>query len=118
MATVFSGYFLLKVVLTALIVVGVAELSKHYSFLAAFLVSLPLTSILAFAWMHLDGQSNEAIAALSQDIFWLVIPSLVFFIVLSYLLRLNFSFLSAMLIAALATALSYGVMSWAQSRMA
>ncbi|MCH2547852.1 MAG: DUF3147 family protein [Alphaproteobacteria bacterium] len=110
MATFFSGYFLMKILITALIVVGVSELAKHYSLFAAVLASLPLTSILAFIWMHVDGQSNAEVAALSKEVFWLVIPSLLFFIVFPMMLRLNVAFFVALLISIAATALAYGAM--------
>lgn len=110
MATFFSGYFLAKVLLTALVVAGVSLLAKHYSLLAALLASLPLTSILAFVWMHVEGQSNAEIAALSKEVFWLVIPSLVFFVVFPLLLCMEVAFFGALAIAAVATAIAYGMM--------
>ncbi len=45
------GYYALKVLLTALVVVAVSELAKRYSALAALLAALPLTSLLAFVWL-------------------------------------------------------------------
>lgn len=110
MATFFSGYFLLKVLVTALVVAGVSVLAKQYSLLAAVLASLPLTSILAFVWMHVDGQSNAEVAALSKEIFWLVIPSLVFFVAFPLLLRMELAFFVALGLAALVTAAAYGAM--------
>lgn len=110
MATFFSVYFVLKILVTALIVVGVAELAKHYSLFAAILASLPLTSILAMMWMHVDGQSNSEIAALSKQIFWLVIPSLAFFVAFPLLLRLQLHFFVALALASLTTAAAYGAM--------
>lgn len=110
MATFFSGYFLLKVLITALAVAGISVLAKQYSWVAAVLASLPLTSILAFVWMHVEGQPRESIAALSTEVFWLVIPSLVFFVVFPLLLRVQMSFFVALLCAAAATAVAYAAM--------
>lgn len=104
----FSGYFLLKVLITAVAVAGISLLAKHYSWVAALLASLPLTSILAFVWMHIEGQPRESIAALSGEIFWLVIPSLAFFVVFPLLLRLQMTFFLALLLAAAVTAMAYG----------
>ena len=44
--------FLIKTILSALVIAGVSELAKKYSLLAALLASLPLTSILAFVWLY------------------------------------------------------------------
>lgn len=118
MATFFSGYFLLKVLITAMAVAGISVLAKQYSWVAALLASLPLTSILAFVWMHVEGQPRESIAALSSEVFWLVIPSLVFFVVFPLLLRLQMTFFLALLLAALATAVAYGGMLAALARLA
>lgn len=117
-ATFFSGYFLLKVLVTALAVAGITELAKQHSWMAAVLASLPLTSILAFIWMHVEGQPREAIATLSGEVFWLVIPSLLFFIVFPLLLRLQITFFPALTAAALLTALAYGGMLFLLKRVA
>ena len=95
--------FVIKIVVTALVVAGVSELGKRSGFVAALLASLPLTSLLAFIWMYLDTKDNIAVAGLSMDIFWLVIPSLLFFPVFSYLLRHEVQFVISMLIAAALT---------------
>lgn len=111
MATFFSGYFLLKVLITAVVVVGVAALARQYSLFAAVLASLPLTSILAFVWMHVEGQNNAAIAALSGDVLWLVLPSLVFFAVLPVLLvKFEWAFFPALAVAMVLTAIAYAAM--------
>ena len=65
-----------KILLTALIIFMVAQLSQRDTLLAAVLASIPLVSVLAMMWMNQDGSSNEEIANFSKDIVWLVIPSL------------------------------------------
>lgn len=98
---------IIKVLVTAIVVVAVSEVSKRSSLVAAILVSLPLTSLLAFMWMNVDKASNESVAGLSMGIFWLVIPSLAFFPVFALLLRNNMHFWLAMLIAAAVTVGAY-----------
>ncbi len=110
MATFFSGYFLAKVGITALIVAGISELTKHTSILAAILASLPLTSVLALVWMQVEGQPTGNMELLSRQVFWMVIPSLVFFVVFPLLLRQNITFYPALLIACGSTAIAYGLM--------
>ena len=51
------------------------------------LASLPLTSILAFIWLYVDTQDKEKVIALSNSVFWLVVPSLSFFILFPILLK-------------------------------
>lgn len=90
----------IKVVLTALIVVAVSEAAKRSSIAGAVLASLPLTSLLAFVWLYSDTGDVQKIAALSQGIFWLVLASLPFFLILPALLRAGWSFWPSMGIAA------------------
>ena len=106
------GYFLLKTFITALIVAGISELSRRYSLIAALLASLPLTSILALIWIYTDSKDTQKIIAMSYDIFWLVIPSLAFFLLLPSLLKLNVQFVPALLLSCAATAVLYGVSLW------
>lgn len=100
--------YAVKVLVSALVIVAVAEIAKRSTAWAAALASLPLTSLLAFIWLHVDGAGPERIAQLSTDILWMVIPSLVLFVLLPLLLRSGQSFWPSMLVACAATALAYG----------
>lgn len=73
-------YYVIKVLLSAIIIVMVAEISKSSTFWGSVLASLPLVSILAFLWLYIDTKNSEKIAELSINIFWLVIPSLSLFL--------------------------------------
>jgi hypothetical protein len=105
--------FLIKVILSALIIAAVSELGRQHSLIAAILASLPLTSILAITWLYYDTRDVQAVIALTQAIFWVVLPSLVFFLVLPLLLRANVNFLPALLIACGVMATSY----WLYTRL-
>lgn len=100
-------YYALKVALSALVIVAVTELAKRSTLWAAVLVSLPLTSLLAFVWLRLDGSSNEQIAELAGSTLWLVLPSLVLFVVFPILLRANVGFWFSLASACGITALAY-----------
>lgn len=106
------AYFLLKTFVTALIVAGVSELSRRFGLMAALLASLPLTTLLAFIWIYLDSGDTKKIADMSYDVFWLVIPSLSFFLVLPFLLNQNVAFWGALLGACIVTIICYSVGFW------
>ena len=91
--------FFSKVLVSALIIAGVSELAKRFTVFAAILASLPLTSILAMLWLYRDTQDVQKISVLSRDIFWAVLPSLLFFLVLPPLLKSGVRFPWAMLIS-------------------
>ncbi len=99
--------YTLKIGLSALILVAVAEIAKRSTFWAAALASLPLTSVLAFVWLYLDTGDVQKITALSGSIFWLVLPSLVLLVVLPMLLRNGWGFWLSLALSSAATALAY-----------
>ena len=84
--------FLLKVALSALIVAAASELARRQAWFGALIASLPLTSILAMVWLWRDGTSPAQIADFSTSILWLVLPSLLLFIVMPAMLRSGFAF--------------------------
>jgi hypothetical protein len=98
---------ILKIVISAVVLVTVAEIAKRSSFWAAALASIPLTSLLAFVWLYLETSNTQQIVQLSQGIFWMVLPSLVLFIVLPILLRHGVQFWLSLGIATLCTTLAY-----------
>lgn len=100
-------YYALKIAVSALVIVAVSELAKRHSGLAALLAALPLTSLLAFVWLHAEGASAASIGELSSQVFWLVLPSLVFFLVLPALLRFGANFWLGLLLSVAATLACY-----------
>ncbi len=102
--------YAVKVLITALLVVAISEVSKHSSLFAALLASLPLTSLLAIIWLWHDTHDSVRITSLATGIFWLVLPSLVFFVALPWLLRAGWSFWPSLAAAAGLTAAAYFVM--------
>ena len=104
--------FLLKVLVSALVVAGAAELARRSTVLGALLASLPLTSLLAMVWLWRDGAPPEQIAQFSTSILWLVLPSLLLFVVLPVLLRAGWSFWPSLAAACGACVLGYGIVLW------
>ncbi len=86
------AYYVIKLVITAVLIVLISEISKRSSFVAAILASVPLVSVLAILWLYVDTKDVGKISALTTSIFWLVIPSLAFFITLPVLLKQNINF--------------------------
>lgn len=101
-------HYAVKLFVSATLIVVISELAKRNSIAAALIASLPLTSLIAFVWLHAEGAESEHIAALSGQIAWLVLPSLVLLVVLPALLRQGCGFWFSLAAASLATVLSYG----------
>ena len=103
-------YYLSKLIVSVLIIVAVSEIAKRNSVFAALLASLPLTSLLAIIWLRIEGAQIAQIAELSGQIFWMVMPSLVLFLLLPLLLRHGMAFWLSLGLASAATILCYLLM--------
>lgn len=102
--------YAIKLIITAVVVVAVAELAKRGSLWGALLAALPLTSLLAMLWLYQDTGDAMRVAALASNILWWVIASLPFFIVLPLMIKNGFTFwpsLGAAIVATFASFLAF-----------
>ena len=102
-------YYALKIAISAAVIVAVSEVAKRNSGVAALLAAIPLTSLLAFIWLHVEG-SSAAIGELSTQVFWLVLPSLILFLALPALLKFGINFWLSLGASCAATIVCYLVM--------
>ena len=109
-------YLLLKALLSGAIIAVASELARRSSLMGALLVSLPLTSTLAVLWLYRDTRDTGAVAELAWSILWVIVPSLVFFVVLPVALRRGVDFWPALLLACLSTGAAYAAWIWAVRR--
>jgi hypothetical protein len=103
-------YYCIKLLLSALIIVVVSELAKRQPAWGGLLASLPLVSLLAIIWLYVDTHDTRQVSELSTSIFWLVLPSLLFFLALPLLLRQGFGFTLSLSLAVLVTLAAYALM--------
>jgi len=80
-------HFLFKTLISALLIAAISEIAKRFTWFAATLASLPITSILAMIWLYYDTKDAQRVATLSYGVFWMVVPSLAFFLLLPLLLK-------------------------------
>lgn len=100
-------YYLLKVLISAGMIVLISEIGKRNSVMGGILASVPLTSFLAFIWMYVENRDVKPIIELSKNIFWLVIPSLIFFIIFPYCLKKGINFYISMFNSTLIMVICY-----------
>jgi hypothetical protein len=103
--------YALKVLLTAVLVIAISEVSKRSTFIGGIIASLPLTSLLAFIWLYGETGDAAKIANLSTSIFWYVLPSLVLFLALPLLLARGLDFWLSLGISSALTFLAYLLMT-------
>ncbi len=102
-------YLLLKTLISAIIIVAVSEIAKRYTWTAAIIVSLPLTSLLAFVWLYWDTKDTQKVIELSYSTIVMSLPSFVFFIVLPMLLKFKQNFIFSILVSIISTAIAYTI---------
>ena len=102
-------YFFLKTIISAIIIVAVSEIAKKYTWTAAIIISLPLTSLLAFIWLYWDTKDYQKVIVLSYSTIVMSIPSFVFFIVLPILLKLKQNFVFSLIVSIISTAIAYAI---------
>ena len=95
--------YVVKVAVTAILVVVISEVSKRSSVAGALLASIPVLSVLAMFWLYQDTRDTVAVAGLARGIFWLVLPSLALFVILPLLLGRGYGFYGSMAVAIGAT---------------
>ena len=94
----------LKALLTAVVVMVVAEVQTFDDRLSALLVSLPLVSLLAMMWMKVEGQGAGRLANHAEATFWFVLATLPMFVTLAWMLRHGWNFWGALGLCCLLTA--------------
>lgn len=80
-----------KYLLTAALVVAVSEAARRSDRLGGLLGALPMVTVLALVWLHLEHQPQEKLANHAWYTFWYVLPSLPMFLAFPWLLpRIGF----------------------------
>lgn len=103
--------FVINTLISALLIAAATELSRRSSFLSALLISLPITSLIALSLIYFQTGDTQKVSQLSHGIFWLVLPSLGFFLLLPALLKLGWNFWLSLGVSCLALAIFYFVFS-------
>jgi hypothetical protein len=107
----------LKILISAVVITAVSEIGKRSTLVAAILASLPLTSLLAITWLYVDTGDTNQVIDLSKGIFWAVLPSLLFFVLLPLFLRAGMRFPLAMVLASGSMAIAYAGYGWLLGRL-
>ena len=100
-------YIIIKTLITAVVIVAVSEIARRSSLLAGLIASIPLVSFLAIIWLYWETKDSQKIVDLSYSIILMIIPSLTFFIVLPFVMKLQSSFVMSMIVATVSTIIAY-----------
>lgn len=80
-------WIIIKYLLTSAVVVGVSEFAKRSDRVGALIAALPLVTVLALIWLHVENQPEAKIANHAWYTFWYVVPTLPMFLAFPALLE-------------------------------
>lgn len=100
-------WLLTKFAVSAAVIVVVSEIAKRSDKAGALIASLPLVTLLALVWLHVEGQPQEKVANHAWYTFWYVLPTLPMFLAFPFLLP-RIGFWPSLLASALITLASFG----------
>ena len=100
--------YVIKLLISAAIIVAVTEVAKVNATLGGLIKSLPLVSLIALIWVYAETRDTQTIVQLSTSTFWFVLPTLPMFLVLPALLKRGLAFWPSLLAAVVVMLLCYG----------
>lgn len=81
------SYILVKYLATAGVVILVSEIAKRSDKVGGLIAALPLVTILALIWLHIENQPVSKLSNHAYYTFWYVLPTLPMFLLFPYLMQ-------------------------------
>ena len=104
-------WYLVKLLVSALIIVLVSEVSKKLPLIGSLIASIPLISVLGMVWMYGEKVNVSKIASHAEGTFWYVLPSLPMFLLLPWMLRKGINFPISLTVGVALTGVLYFIMA-------
>jgi hypothetical protein len=104
--------FLVKTLVSAVIIAIVSTVSKRYPGLGGLIASLPLVSILGAIWLWRERPDAQLMSRHLESTFWFVLPSLPMFLLIPAMLRRGVMFWPALAVGCGLTIGLYSAMIW------
>jgi len=89
--------YFIKIIIAALVIVLVTELSKKDTKLAALLLALPIISFTAYTMIWFESKDTEKIAKLANENFIYVLPVLPVLPLFSWMLKNSYGYFNSMI---------------------
>src|SRR5688572_19509013 len=90
-------FVIVKYAVTALIIVIVSEVAKRSDRAGALIASLPLVTVMAMIWLHIEKQAAEKIANHAYYTFWYVLPTMPMFLLMPWMMSRGAGFWPSLL---------------------
>lgn len=99
-------WIITKYAITAALIVLISEVAKRSDKLGALIAALPLVTVLAMVWLHVENQPAEKISNHAWYTFWYVVPTLPMFLLFPYLMG-KLGFWPSLFVSALVTVVCF-----------
>jgi F0F1-type ATP synthase assembly protein I len=110
-------WYSVKIIITALIIVVVSEISKKLPLLGSLIASLPLVSVLGMIWIFQETKDTQKLITHAEGTFWYVLPSLPMFLLMPWMMRKGVSFYWSLTAGILLTVILYVIMTKILARL-
>jgi hypothetical protein len=80
--------FWVKIVITIVLTVGVAEFSKYNARAGALVNALPLQSLIIIVWLFVDTKNISQVDELSRGMLWALPGTFLFFVALTVAIKI------------------------------
>lgn len=110
-------WYSIKIIVTALVIVIVSEVSKRLPLLGSLIASLPLVSVLGMIWIFQETKDTQKLITHAEGTFWYVLPSLPMFLLMPWMMRKGVSFYWSLTAGILLTVILYVIMTKILARM-
>jgi len=94
-----TAFFIIKIIVSALIIAGVSELAKRMPSLGGLIAAMPLTTLLALIWLYVDTGDYQLAHTFTRSVLFAIIPTIFFFITALYLFKRGTSFITILFVS-------------------
>ncbi len=101
--------YIIKILLTVLLVISSAEVAKRFPALGAMIIALPLASMIAMSFLYYDTGDAARVGQFARAIPPMLVPTILFFYAFAFLVEYKVGFVMAMLVAAAIMLGGYGL---------
>jgi len=104
-------YIILKIIITACLIVFISEIAKVNDRLGGLIAAMPIVTFLVIMWMYYEGNSDEKISSHISYTLLYILPTIPMFLIFPYVIS-KFGFYAAFSISIFVTAISVTIMNF------
>lgn len=94
-------FFIVKTIVSALVIAVISEISKKHVGIGGFLSAMPITTLLVIFWLYYEQKDLNILADFVKSVLLAIPVSFLFFIPLIYMFKRGFNFYLTILIGIL-----------------